>query len=212
MYSLGNVGTPATNGQIAANAVMAGCRPEYFPAVLALAPGHHGVGQRGRLPRKLGAAARVQRPHPPRARHQLQSRDVEHGPPGQRHHRPGGTSGSAQHRRRHTRPPVRRAVRDARAHGDGDGRARGRKPVGAVRRRRQRGNACSRPPAPCRSTTTRYRSESKSCCSSSAGASTTSAVTGSVRGRIRARYSCSPRSTRGPSPPKGGRRSASKMS
>ena len=35
MYSFGNVGTPATNVQIAANAVMAGCRPEYFPAVLA---------------------------------------------------------------------------------------------------------------------------------------------------------------------------------
>ena len=35
MYSFGNVGTAATNGQIAANAVMAGCRPEYFPAVLA---------------------------------------------------------------------------------------------------------------------------------------------------------------------------------
>lgn len=35
MYSLGNASTPATNVQIAANAVMAGCRPEYFPAVLA---------------------------------------------------------------------------------------------------------------------------------------------------------------------------------
>ena len=35
MYSFGNVGIPATNLQIAANAVMAGCRPEYFPAVLA---------------------------------------------------------------------------------------------------------------------------------------------------------------------------------
>ncbi|MEI7889906.1 MAG: hypothetical protein WCI34_06315, partial [Actinomycetes bacterium] len=35
MYSMGNVGAPATIGQIAANAVMAGCRPEYFPAVLA---------------------------------------------------------------------------------------------------------------------------------------------------------------------------------
>jgi len=35
MYSMGNAGTPATVGQIAANAVLAGCRPEYFPAVLA---------------------------------------------------------------------------------------------------------------------------------------------------------------------------------
>ena len=35
MYSFGNVGIPASTGQIAANAVMAGCRPEYFPAVLA---------------------------------------------------------------------------------------------------------------------------------------------------------------------------------
>ena len=35
MYSFGNVGIDATTGQIAANAVMAGCRPEYFPAVYA---------------------------------------------------------------------------------------------------------------------------------------------------------------------------------
>src|SRR5436189_240312 len=35
MYKLGNPGAEATVGAIAANAVMAGCTPAYFPAVLA---------------------------------------------------------------------------------------------------------------------------------------------------------------------------------
>ncbi|MGE3833708.1 MAG: hypothetical protein AB7H43_02865 [Acidimicrobiia bacterium] len=39
MYKLGNPGAEATFGLIAANAVMAGCRPEYFPAVLAALSG-----------------------------------------------------------------------------------------------------------------------------------------------------------------------------
>jgi hypothetical protein len=44
MYKMGNPGAEATLGRIAANAVMAGCKPSYFPAVLAALTGVAAVG------------------------------------------------------------------------------------------------------------------------------------------------------------------------
>ena len=81
----------ATVEKIAINAVMAGCRPEYFPVVLAAVEAAcdpsfnlHGVSTSTHFSSPLD---RRPRPDPYADRPQLLVRGVRAGPPRQRHHR-----------------------------------------------------------------------------------------------------------------------------
>ena len=97
----------ATVEKIAANAVMAGCRPEYFPVVLAaiealadrrvqprFRAGHHAPGD---------AAARGERTVRPTDRPARRVQRLRSGVPRQRHHRPGRAPGAHEYRRRPAR-------------------------------------------------------------------------------------------------------------
>ena len=90
--------------RVAANAVMAGCRPEYFPVVLAAVAGHPGSrlqpARRADHGRERRAAPDRQRPGARRARHQRGLGRARPGLAGQRRDRPRGAPGHEQPRRR----------------------------------------------------------------------------------------------------------------
>ena len=74
----------ATVEQVAVNAVMAGCKPEYFPVVLAIAES----GCADRHHRLQQPVVRGQRPHCKRDRHERRRGHARSGQPGQLDHRP----------------------------------------------------------------------------------------------------------------------------
>ena len=98
---------PATVEKVAINAVMAGCRPEYLPVVLAAVEAvctdefnMHGVLATTWF---VGPVVRGQRPDQPGHRHELRHQRPGPGQPGQRHHRPGPAAGDPQRRWRPAR-------------------------------------------------------------------------------------------------------------
>ena len=131
----------ATVEKIAVNAVMAGCRPEYFPAVVAAVRG--GVraalqplrAQHHDLLRHAGADD--QRPGAPDARHRVRLLLPRPQRPRQRDHRPRAAPGDAQRRRLDSRRRQQVDVRPAgprlaRASASGRSGARGSRSTSAA--------------------------------------------------------------------------------
>ena len=92
----------ATVEKVAINAVMAGCKPEHFPVVLAAVKAVcHTEYNLGGIQSTTGGAAPlivVQRPHRETIERELRRRSVRQRVPGQRHHRARPALGDAQYR------------------------------------------------------------------------------------------------------------------
>ena len=127
-----------TAEKVAINAVMAGCKPEYLPVVVAAVEGiadpawsYHGPGTstgRGR-----GAHDR-QRARRPGARHQRRRQSLRSGLAREPHHRARGAAGHAQRVRIAARPARPRHPRPSRQALLRDRRERGGEPVDAAAR------------------------------------------------------------------------------